>query len=194
MLDEFVLSQLRSGDGSWVNKFGVQLGGKYIDAFGIDNLDLQGEINVARPYTFQHLSSLTNYVNYNQPMAHPLGANFKEFMGVARYQPLNRLQLVGTLALSSYGTDSNSSENWGVSPLKNYNTRKQDLNNSIGQGVKTTVTFIDFTASYMLKHNFFIDLKATARRLDSADNTLDRNSVSLSGALRWNIGQRQFIF
>ena len=194
MLDEFVLSQLRSGDGSWVNKFGIQLGGKYIDAFGIDNLDLQGEINVARPYTFQHLSSLTNYVNYNQPMAHPLGANFKEFMGVARYQPLNRLQLVGTLTLSSYGTDSNSSENWGVSPLKNYNTRKQDLNNNIGQGVKTTVTFVDFTASYMLKHNFFIDLKATARHLDSADNTLDRNSVSLSGALRWNIGQRQFIF
>ncbi|MFN8358236.1 MAG: hypothetical protein U0Y10_27480 [Spirosomataceae bacterium] len=194
LLDEFVLSALKAGDGSWVNKFGVQLGGKYINAFGIDNLDLQGEVNLARPYTYQHLSDQTNYINYNQPLAHPLGANFKEFVGIARFQPTKRLFLTGTMVLSTYGTDSTPTENWGGSPLKNYDTRKQDLGNSIGQGVKNNLTYLDFTASYMLKHNFFVDLKAIARKVDSADNTLDRNTVYVSGALRWNIGQRQFIF
>lgn len=193
VFDEFVLREVKAGNGSWVNKFGVQLGGKYINALGIKNLDLHGEVNLVRPYTYSHISSVSNFVHYNQPLAHPLGANFKEFIGIARYQPLNRLQLIGTLMLTKYGTDG-PSQNWGGNPLKDYTTRQQDLNNTIGQGIKTNLLYADVTASYMLKHNFWIDLKAVARRLDSATNTLDRNTFYTTVALRWNAWQRILTF
>jgi hypothetical protein len=49
MFDEFKLSEMRAGRGWWANKQAVQLGGKYVDAFGIRNLDLQGELNFIRP-------------------------------------------------------------------------------------------------------------------------------------------------
>src|SRR5690606_8607867 len=52
LLDEFVIDHIREGDGWWANKFGVQLGGKYVDAFAVPNLDLQAELNMVRPYTY----------------------------------------------------------------------------------------------------------------------------------------------
>lgn len=76
LLDEFFLKEIRAGNGWWANKFGVQVGGKYINAFGLKNLDLQGEMNFVRPFTYSHFDSVSNYTHYNQPMAHPLGANF----------------------------------------------------------------------------------------------------------------------
>ncbi len=65
-----------------------RVGAKYIDAFGIKNLDLQLEHNRVRPFTYSHFDSVANYTHYNQPMAHPLMANFKEVVAIARYQPL----------------------------------------------------------------------------------------------------------
>ena len=38
------LSEVKAGNGWWGNKYGLQLGAKYIDAFSIKNLDLQLEI------------------------------------------------------------------------------------------------------------------------------------------------------
>ncbi|MBK8952356.1 MAG: hypothetical protein IPM85_08830 [Chitinophagaceae bacterium] len=72
LLDEFNLTEVKKNDGWWANKWGIQLGAKYIDAFGIPNLDLQLEHNRVRPFTYSHSDSLANYTHYNQPMAHPL--------------------------------------------------------------------------------------------------------------------------
>jgi hypothetical protein len=194
MLDEFVLNEIKANKGFWANKIGLQLGGKYINALGIDNLDLQGEINIVRPYTYQHLSSSTNYISYNQSLAHPLGANFNEVIGIARYQPLDRLFLTATLMYAKYGTDATDKDNWGGNPMKDYNTRKQDYGNTVGQGISNRLFLLDLNASYMLKHNLFIDLSLTSRRLDSDNNTLNKNTLNFAAALRWNIGQKQFIF
>src|SRR5688572_26629453 len=54
ILDEFVLNEVKAGDGWWANKFAVQGGFKYVDAFGLPNLDLQGEVNIVRPFVYSH--------------------------------------------------------------------------------------------------------------------------------------------
>lgn len=87
LLDEFILSEITKKPTSWVNKWGIQVGFKYVDAFGIDNLDIQLETNRVRPFTYTHNDTISNYTNYNQPLAHPLGANFQEFLGIVRFQP-----------------------------------------------------------------------------------------------------------
>jgi hypothetical protein len=46
LLDEFSLKEIRKGSGWWGNKWGLQVGVKYIDAFNIKNLDLQLEATV----------------------------------------------------------------------------------------------------------------------------------------------------
>ncbi len=193
VLDEFLLSEIKAGNGWWANKQAGQLGLKYINAFGIDNLDLQGEMNIARPYMYTHDEKESSYSHYNQPLAHPLGANFTELIGIARYQPIPRLFITGKLFLASYGTDTLSS-NWGSNVLLPNTTREQQYGNSIAQGIKTKLAYADLTISYMLKHNLFIDLKNVIRKEDSSIDALDNSTFFTSFAVRWNIPQRLFEF
>ncbi|MTI31161.1 hypothetical protein [Xanthovirga aplysinae] len=193
VLDEFVLNELKSGDGWWGNKFGAQLGFKYIDVFSISNLDLQVETNLARPYLYSDKVPYTNYSHYTQPLAHPLGANFKETIAIVRYQPTKRLHLSSKLQMAHFGTDTDGA-NWGGDIMKNYNEREQEYGNTIGQGVKNELFYGDFIISYQLKHNLFVDLQQIYRKLDSEDVLLDDKSLFSSLALRWNIGRINHLF
>jgi hypothetical protein len=193
MLDEFVIDHIRDGNGWWANKFGVQLGAKYIDAFGVSNLDLQGEINVIRPYTYSHHSIFGSYTSYKQPLAHPMGANLKEVVGIVRYQPAGRLNFTGKLVLTDTGQDPRG-ENWGGDILKDYRTRQSEFENKIGQGVSNEILFGSFTASWQIKHNLFADATVVLRRSESVQPVYDNNTSLTSVALRWNIAQRLYDF
>jgi hypothetical protein len=202
VLDEFLLSHIKARDGWWANKFAGQLGVKYIDAFGVSNLDLQAETNFVRPYTYSHSTKYANYTNYRQPIAHPLGANFKEFIGVVKYQPVPKLNLTGKLIYVSGGSDYLMNANYGSNPMKPYTTRVQEFGNKIGQGTPMKRTFFSLTASYMVKHNVFVDLQFIARNeeynYDVPPNVdiiyYGGESTIASLALRWNIAPRNYDF
>jgi len=189
VLDEFLLDNLREGNGWWANKYGIQVGGEYIDVFGLDNFDLQAEVNISRPYTYSHGTIYGSYSHYRQALAHPIGANFKEFVGVARYQPIPRLNIKAKLIYADYGLDTASS-NWGTDILLQNTSREQDFNNEIGQGVATSLIYGNLTLSYQWRHNFFIDLSHTFRKVDSEIDLFDANTNYTSAAIRWNIPQR----
>ncbi len=193
VIDEFVLQQLKSGKGWWGNKFALQGGLKYIDAFHVPNLDIQLEANAVRPYTYSHDSQYDSYSNYNQPLAHPLGANFYEGVAIIRYQPVPKLNLIVKAFYTKIGRDT-AKVNWGSDILKNNSTRQMDYGNKIGQGVKNTIAFLDFTASYMVRHNVFIDFKQIIRQSSSPVALYNNNSYVTSISLRWNIPQRTYDF
>ncbi|MEM9918918.1 MAG: hypothetical protein AAF990_12525, partial [Bacteroidota bacterium] len=158
ILDEFKFSELFiERRGWWANKLGWQLGVKYIDALNIDHLDVGLEVNSVRPYTFVHKDSSANYTHQNQSLAHPLGANFNEFLLTLRYQPIKRLVAEARLIRSRVGRDERNS-NWGSNLLRSYQTREQDFGNEIGQGIETDITLLGLDLSYELFHDAFIDL------------------------------------
>lgn len=195
VLDEFVIDNLRKGNGWWANKFAIQAGGKYVDAFGIPNLDLQGEVNVAKPYTFSHNTSYGNYSGYRQPIGHPLGANFKEFIGIIRYQPLPRLNVAGKLIYAQTGRDTLDAEgSWGGDILKPNTKRYKDEGNVIAQGIPNDILFGSLVASWQLRHNLFIEGTLIIRKSESPEIFYNNNSTITSLALRWNIARRQYEF
>lgn len=193
ILDELVVSELRSGDGWWGNKFSTQLGAKYVNVFGLKNLDIQAEYNLSRPYAYSHESIFTNYAHYRQPLAHPTGANFQEFVFIARYQPIKSLYLTAKVISSDFGTDTDST-NYGGNVLKNYNNRVQEYGNEIGQGVSNQMLYVDLIASYMLRQNLFIDLRHIYRTVDSADPALNQTTHFSSIAIRLNIAAKDHSF
>jgi hypothetical protein len=193
VLDEFVLENIKAGNGWWANKYGIQAGIKYFDAFGVSNLDLQAETNIVRPYTYSHTTRYGSYSGYLQPIAHPLGANFKEFTGIARYQPLPRLSLTGKLIYAQAGRDTTGT-NWGGDILKDNSLRGKDFGNTISQGVKNDLLIGTFTASWQLAHNMFIDASVVVRRSESPVALFHSNSTVTSLALRWNMPQRFYDF
>ncbi len=193
LIDEFVISEMKSGQGWWGNKYALQLGMKYIDAFSIPNLDLQLEINRVRPYTYAHEDLFRSYSHYEQPLAHPLGANFREKIAIVRYQPIGRLQLQAKWMSATYGADTASS-NWGNNILLDNRTREQDYGNALEQGIKTTLQIADLSASYQLWHNGFLDLRYLYRRKHPASGEADALTQFTSVGLRLNIAQRNYDF
>lgn len=194
MLDEFLLENVKEGNGWWANKVGVQAGLKYVDAFGVSNLDLQGEYNLVRPYTYSHNSQFGNYSNFRQAVAHPLESNFQEIIGVVRYQPVPKLTCVAKVFVYNKGIDGAPDENWGGNLLKSNTTREQDYDNKIGQGTPLDVTYGSFTASWMVKHNLFVDGTYIYRESKSTATTYNHTTSVLSMAVRWNIAQRHYEF
>lgn len=196
LLDEFKLSEIRAADGWWANKFGWQIGAKYIDAFRIPNLDLQIEHNAVRPFTYSHNDSVANYTHYNQPLAHPLMANFSEWIGVARYQPAPRWLIQARLMYYLQGRDS-SAANYG-SNIFLPNTppyRTMDYGFKIGSGWKTNVLYGSLLLQYEWRENFFLELNASYRRTKTRTAPVfDENTSVVSFGVRWNMFRREFDF
>ena len=192
VLDEFLLKEIKAQSGWWANKYGYQLGVKYIDAFNVKNLDFQLEVNRTRPFTYTHFDSVSNYSNNNMPLAHQLGAGFQEFMGVVRYQPFKKLFLQGKLLYYTQGQDT-AGINFGNNILTNYRSRPMDYGWKIGSGNKATCLYLNSNASYEVRENLFLDASVTLRNLKLASGT-SQNTTIFSLGFRWNVSRREFDF
>lgn len=195
MIDEFLVSALYRPEekGWWGNKFGFQAGLKYINAFGVDHLDVQLELNSVRPYTYSHLDSLNSYTHYNQPLAHPLWANFREFVGIVRYQPWPRLLATARYLHAQTGENS-ATQNWGANPLLDYDSRTADYGNFIGQGVAASIDLLGLDVSWQVYHNTYLDFKLLLRRKNSADDTRDLDTRLWGFGLRMNVWEQRMDF
>lgn len=194
MLDEFTAKEVFGGNGYWANKFGLQLGGKYFDAFTVKNLDLHGEINIVRPFTYTHFDSTANYTHYNQPLAHPLGAGFAEILGMIRYQPVRNLYMSLKGMYYKQGVDTLGS-NFGNNIFSDYETRSSDYGIGLINGVRTNCALLNLTLSYELRENLFFDLGGTHRRYTYEGGTLPSTSTTyVFGGVRLNIARRDYDF
>jgi hypothetical protein len=192
LLDEFSLKEVRAAKGWWGNKFGFQFGGKVINLFDVKNLDIQGEINIVRPFTYSHSDSIANYTNYNQPLAHALGASFSEIVGIIRYQPQPRLTTQLKLIIFTQGLDTATSNYGGNIFLKN-TSRTLEYNNKIGNIAKANGFNASFWVGYELKENLFLDASLLFRKYQvSLLPQLSKNTTLLTLGVRMNMFRREY--
>lgn len=195
LLDEFNLTELKKGSGWWANKYGLQLGAKYVDALTIKNLDLQMEMNRVRPFTYSHRDSVANYTHYNQPLAHPLGANFNEWIGIARFQPAAKWFLQAKAIYYVQGKDTGSTSfgsNIFLPHVPPYRT--QDFGFDIGDPVRGKTAVASLLVSYEWKPNFFVELNGIVRKENATIVSPAKNSSIVYFGIRWNMHRREFDF
>lgn len=193
LFDEFILSEIKNNPTSWVNKWGIQLGLKYIDAFGVRNLDIQLETNRVRPYTYSHKDTVANYTHYNQPLAHPLGANFQEMLAIVRYQPAPKWFILAKGIYYYQGLDS-AGRNFGANPLKQYTTRPRENGFKIGSGSKATCLNALLQVSYEWKENLFFDLSFQYRKYTIDKIPGENNTKLITAGIRLNMFKREYDF
>ena len=193
LFNEFHFSDITHySKGSFTNKQAIQLGVKYIDAFAVKNFDLQFETNLIRPYTYMNFDSTTNFTNYNQPLAHPLGANCREFILIAKLQPAPHWYITSKTFYYEQGLDLNG-VNYGSNLLETYNTRPGNYGFFIGSGQLAKCLLTSLNIAYELKSNLFFEANISNRnyKLAGAPNASER--IYMIG-LRWNIARRDFEF
>ncbi|MEZ4875665.1 MAG: gliding motility protein RemB [Flavobacteriaceae bacterium] len=152
IIDEFSSSDIFGANGSYKNKTGYQLGAKYYDAFGLKNFYLQMEYNRVRPYTYSHNSVVLNYGHNNQSMAHTLGANFSEWITLARYQR-GRIFADAKVVIAKRGFEFNTAEDsyfYGGSIYGTEDNRVSDEGNELAQGNTTDFFHGELQLGYLL--------------------------------------------
>lgn len=165
ILDELVLGEAfksltARGDttvqtGFWGNKQAFQVGIKGWNLFWLKNLYYQFEFNWVRPFTYTHVTIEQNYGHYNQPLAHPKGANFLESVNVLRYRKNNWL-FEGKFIYANYGLDTNN-VSYGGDIYRSYLQRDREYGHGMAQGLNTNLYLWQFRVEYVL--NAFWDFR-----------------------------------
>ena len=164
LYSQLAVQGLASGN-SWKNRYALQAGIRSGNVFAIPNLNLLTEFNLVRPYMYAGESDFVNVTHFSQPMADPLGANFKEGIVVADYSYRNWwFRVEGIVA--KYGADSNAHVNYGHDVFKPITTRTAEDNVKTGQGVSTNYLFADIKVAYIInaKTNLRLETGFTYRK------------------------------
>ncbi|MCH2490201.1 MAG: gliding motility protein RemB [Flavobacteriales bacterium] len=195
IIDEFSSSDIFGGEGSYKNKTGYQLGVKYYDAFGLSNLYLQAEYNRVRPYTYSHNTIVLNYGHNNQSMAHTLGANFSEFIGIARYQR-GRIFADAKVIVAKRGLELDTQEDavfFGGDIYGTEDNRVSDLGNDLGQGNTTDFFHTELQAGYLI--NPATNLKVYASLIYRDFKPMKNTETVFENQTTWlNFGIRTDLF
>ena len=193
LLNEFEAHQILSSDNWWGNKYGIQGGFKWIDIFGLHNVDWQSEFNLVRPYTYTSANAVDNYSQYGQPLADPMGANFREFINIVRINPIGPLDIKLELFYIQQGADSvGGVTDYGSNIFIPYGQRTGDYGIKLLQGELTNTIIAEAVVSYQLRHNLFIDLTGLARH-ETAPQYV-QNTIYASIGLRLNFARKEYMF
>lgn len=164
MINEFRINDIFSGEGHYANKQGVQIGIKGKNIFNINRLYGQLEMNQVRPYSYSAQDHFKNYGHYGQPLAHPFGANFKEYLGIFNYK-WRRFDARLQITRATYGLDTDGM-NFGKDIYKSYLDFVQETGVYIGNGLKTNLFYGDARVSYLFnpKNNLRLEVGYALRK------------------------------
>ncbi len=188
----------RSGFASFANKFGIQGGMRLADPFGIQNLDIQAEVNLLRPYVYSHydvseqnIRPGASYSHYSQPLGHPLGANLREWAMQAQYKVHPRI--IFTVHYINYiqGRDTDGL-NYGGNILKDYRLNRPHPESAYfldGQAVQ--VQLAELIAGWQFWPGWHLEGRYITRS-ESVNSTVTNTNMILVG-LRVNaVGRRDY--
>jgi hypothetical protein len=188
MLDEFLLREVRAGDGWYANKQALQAGMVARNAFKVNGLTLRGEWNMVRPFMYTHSDTRQNYAHFGQPLAHPYGSNFQEALGHVEW---SRGRMLYALRGSMAWLGSDSTESWGNNIFRPESDRPnlpnfgyRNYNYRIGEALQYTLFQGELRAGWLID-------PASATRLEaswiSRARTLEAGSPDWQHAFRIGI-------
>jgi len=180
ILDEFILSHYKAKNGWWGNKYGLQLGVKSFKTLRIENLYSQFEYNFVRPFTYSHSSPITAYGSYGQPLAHPLGANFKEGIAIVNYTYKDFTTQI-KMSYSIYGENADTI-NYGHNIYRSYLDRTAgDEGYFLTDGINTKLVNVELKFWYPLVKDLFYAEAGAAYRKQSSAILNDNNMMFFVG-------------
>lgn len=192
LLDDIKIDFLRDSSGYYGNKFAYQLGYKTFAPFGFKNLSLLTEINGATPYTYQHRSSITNYAHYNQALAHPLGANFIEWVAMVDYH-FGRCYFRLENIIAKTGQDTGTI-NFGGDIFKSYYTPFKFFGNKTLQGDLTKINNLGMTFSYFINPGYGLNIFVNMKYRKFENNKQSANDMFISFGIKTELYNSYFDF
>lgn len=167
VLDDLLISQIKSKSGWWANKFGGQIGIKGKLKIKKEVLFSRFEVNVVRPFTYSHLNVMANYGNKGEVLAHPMHSNFIEFLGELKWQKSKWFaKTFFSFGMNAFDFDGFS---YGNNVYMSYTLKPYGYGFQIGEGRKNYFGRLNLHAAYNLTEKGNINAFAELQfRYDSA--------------------------
>ena len=133
------------------------------------------EYNLVRPYTYSHWNS-SAYGHYAQPLAHPLGANFDEFIVKLDYY-YQRFSVNFKYNFARVGLDDfeNINISYGNDIFLDYNLRSSDYEIDMFNGIKTDITNLALDFAYLVDETNSLKVGVFVRSRTLVNENSDSN-------------------
>jgi len=181
LLNRFNASDFFSGS-STDNTNGVQLGIRGADLFKVSNFNYLFEYNAVKPYTYATAQPITSYSFYNEPLGDPLGANFREYIGILNYT-IGRFDFMGQINYAKTGIDPTTNANFGQDVNKAFNPATETTA-TIGQGLATTLRYAQGTISFLINPKYNLRLEIGGLLRDEKNSQSDIKTALFTFGLR----------
>ena len=203
VLDEMTVKEFIAFNGYVSNKQSYQFGVKSYNCFGVDNLFLQGELNIVRPYMYSHYSGESNYAHLNQPLAHPWGANFYEIIARAQYN-YNRFYFQYKMNFGQWGDDiriNGETLNYGHDIYQNY-WNYYHIEGTDGRyghylltGEKNTLVMNNLVVSWLVNPSYNLNVFADiTHRSQSIEGGSQYNNFIINFGIRTTLDRKYYDF
>ena len=142
------------------NKYGWQTGIRVIEPFRLENLFILAEYNRVMPFTYSSEYRRQSYSGMNEPLAHPLGANFSETVVQIHYR-YHSLILSASYSGAITGKDI-SGNNFGSDIFKSDTTASVNSPYYIQDppGIKTEITNSTVEAGFIINPRYNLIISA----------------------------------
>lgn len=161
---------------------GLQLGFRGADLFGVANLNYLAEYNTVRPYTYSSPQVITNYTDFSQSLGDPLGANFKEAIGILNYS-IGKFDWQGELEYAQLGLDPDKTDNFGDNVMLAFPTAPLPASYT-GAGVNTHLFYGESTLSYLINPKYNLRLEGGLMLRDEKNALMNTKTVLITFGLR----------
>ena len=170
-----------SANSAPANTGGFQLGFRGADLFGVSNLNYLAEFNTVKPYTYSSPQVITNYTDLSQSLGDPLGANFKEAIGILNYS-LGKFDVQGELEYATFGLDPHPIDNYGQNVMLAFPPAIPS--DYTGQGLHTTLYYGEGTLSYLVNPKYNLRLEGGLLLRDEKNSMTNAKTVLITFGLR----------
>ncbi len=195
ILDDLNIARMpNTSNGFFQNKFGFQIGLKTKNLLNVKNLNFNAEFNQVQPYTYAHKSRLQNYTHFNQSLAHPLGANFKDLFLNIEYA-FDKLKVIASTNFSKYGGDSIGTHFGQNIFLSDFDAERDgqqfSYGNFNGQGVPINLSNVYLEFIYPHRNIRFFTLIYIHKK---EINDIDKSELNFLLGMRFNTDYNPFSF
>jgi hypothetical protein len=192
MLDDMDVAAARKGKGFYRTKVAAQFGYKGYDLFKVKHLDFQTELNLVRPFVYAHKAPEQSYTNYNQSLAHPLGANFLESVTFINYW-YKHWTASAKLQFAVQGRDANFEHNGSNIFLSDYLIAPNlgtAYNNTFLQGVKTRLINVEARGGYLINPKINLAIEAFVNYRYVKNTNIRQDNLFMGISFRTNMFNR----
>ncbi|EHQ30119.1 hypothetical protein [Mucilaginibacter paludis] len=173
----------QTGTSSNSNSRGAyQLGFRGADLFKVNSLNYLFEFNTAAPYTYSNQYPIVSYTQLSEPLAHPYGANFKEWLGIVNYS-VGKFDFQGQLNYAKYGLNTTAT-NYGKDVTLADNASIPSGSISTGQGIATTLKYAEGTVAFVLNPKYNLRVEVGGLWRNETNALSDTKTVLLTFGLR----------